>query len=672
MPWTLQLGATTQSLAAWGMSNVVLTLRSMQPSTLTWTRAEAFDSTADFTKGDAVTMRDPSNVVRFKGTIRGLPSDQNGGEEARFFVAEDVFGDMARRSMLQTWDGLVLDTSAPSGASPALVLFHDGAEVRNVGAQILTILEAAQASGIAFDYATLPSITASPKATDIDAVTFLEALTATAKFCPDIASRVDYTTTPPTIEFVRPGFAVERDLAVIEAADKFTIEPLYDAQVSGVYLAYDKPHTNLLGTTVNKVYVDRYPLDTEPDGENVMVGHAQLRGSRVGLVSAPAPLTQSQYIETADIDPESFAFWEQFWPQLADRTSGTLDNGTTSDGSMKRIVAGAQPSWTGSAAEIIVTADFAGGVDGVEIIEKLVARVNASTLATGTYTRSGTTGGATGSGSDLGAEVPTGLAQTLYEALSPLQWRGSHTAMAAELTAWDIMPGDCVNFTGTANAALESSRAQVQGVVYDIDNATRTLEFGPPRHLSFADLIDLQRAFRDLFKQPSRAAEISGESGTAEHTVEGSGMGPGGALVTTPRAQADHPFKVRRIGSTSNYRVTAGQIDGQTIEATTVSATVGQAIVIGGFKFDLLVDNSEFVYGSLIAEDSDPSVAAMTLGADVDTLEDGTEGRCIIASIMSGGVVGQIATKNITTTREDDGTGISGTGARARITYDKG
>ena len=320
MPWTLQIGATTQSLEAWGISGTIFTLKSFEASTLTFNIAGEFDATPLAAYGDALILRSPDGVIRFVGKVRQLTGGVAGHEESRSYVLEDVLGDMARRVMLQDWEMWDGEALGPI-VSPLAVLFDDGTGGdRSIGTQLSVIVAAAAAAGVAVQMGDALSMVANPRRTDLRARTYLEALKVAAKFVPDCATRVDNNTTPPTLHFIRRVDAHEVNLAVIGNADEFKIDPLYDQQVNSVLLFYER--IDKVGEdTLNAGYSDIAPEGATGREENALVVYTHLSGSVAGgaPASAATAIVQTQSIQTAAINASSFTWWQTRWPALASR-----------------------------------------------------------------------------------------------------------------------------------------------------------------------------------------------------------------------------------------------------------------------------------------------------------------------------------------------------------------
>jgi hypothetical protein len=87
------------------------------------------------------------------------------------------------------------------------------------------------------------------------------------------------------------------------------------------------------------------------------------------------------------------------------------------------------------------------------------------------------------------------LAQALYNAVSVLQYDGELTLQEQEVSG-SLSVGDLFNLTGGNLAAWTTMNGMVQSITEDLDNGTTQVEFGPPKHLSAGELVDLLRVNR--------------------------------------------------------------------------------------------------------------------------------------------------------------------------------
>jgi hypothetical protein len=116
--------------------------------------------------------------------------------------------------------------------------------------------------------------------------------------------------------------------------------------------------------------------------------------------------------------------------------------------------------------------------------------------------------------------VPVGLAQALYNAVSVLQYDGELTLQEQEVSG-SLSVGDLFNLTGGNLSEWTTMKGMVQSITEDIDAGTTLVEFGPPKHLSAGELVDLLRVnrSRSIFYWPT--LQTSGVGAGAESVALG-------------------------------------------------------------------------------------------------------------------------------------------------------
>jgi hypothetical protein len=116
--------------------------------------------------------------------------------------------------------------------------------------------------------------------------------------------------------------------------------------------------------------------------------------------------------------------------------------------------------------------------------------------------------------------VPAGLAQALYNAVSVLQYEGDLTLQEPEVSG-SLSVGNVFNLTGGNLTEWATMKAMVQSVTEDLDAGTTQIEFGPPKHLSAGELVDLLRVNRSraIFYWPT--LQTSGVGAGAESVALG-------------------------------------------------------------------------------------------------------------------------------------------------------
>jgi hypothetical protein len=122
--------------------------------------------------------------------------------------------------------------------------------------------------------------------------------------------------------------------------------------------------------------------------------------------------------------------------------------------------------------------------------------------------------------SQIPEPTPAGLARALYNAVSVLQYDGELTLQEPEVSG-SLSVGNLFNLTGGNLAEWSTMNGMVQSVTEDLDNGTTQIEFGPPKHLSAGDLVDLLRVnrSRSIFYWPT--LQTSGQGAGAESVALG-------------------------------------------------------------------------------------------------------------------------------------------------------
>ncbi|MDD2237908.1 MAG: hypothetical protein PHG65_11950, partial [Kiritimatiellae bacterium] len=127
-----------------------------------------------------------------------------------------------------------------------------------------------------------------------------------------------------------------------------------------------------------------------------------------------------------------------------------------------------------------------------------------------------------------GDVIPTGLAQKLYESNSEMHYQGSVSIVEQECTGVYTV-GKVLNITGGLSA-WASMRALIQSVIFDLDSGRTTVNFGPPSHLGFSDLVELLKVTRRTITPSFQAGRSMASLTDSDSTI------PGGQ--NTPRSNS--------------------------------------------------------------------------------------------------------------------------------------
>lgn len=268
-------------------------------------------------------------------------------------------------------------------------------------------------------------------------------------------------------------------------------------------------------------------------------------------------------------------------------TSGQLDN---------ELVAGAVTDWMEDRHNIrsedqTITAYIAfeearvnDSSKKARHIKKFVATVRATNATTKTYSFSSTTS------VTPAEEVPTGLAQAIYNAINPRQWDGSLALVESEPTRGSLL-GRVLNLSGSL-ADWASMRAVIQTQQVDIFSGKTALKVGPAKQLGPDDLTELYRVNRNRAPVTSYWTRSTGQSSTGGGGNQGLGRHNRGGARATGIAQAPGRYTsaVTVAGTVPNYSEISSAIasaysgDNIPVEGDVVSLTIS-----GSVKFQAIV-----------------------------------------------------------------------------------
>ncbi len=145
---------------------------------------------------------------------------------------------------------------------------------------------------------------------------------------------------------------------------------------------------------------------------------------------------------------------------------------------------------------------------------------------------------------DSGDPVPEGLAQALYDALSPVQFEGQISLVESEVSG-AIGIGQVLNIAG-GRPEWATMRALIQQVSEDWETGTTTVIFGPAEHLGAQDLIELLRVNRQrfIYTAPSTrdTGQASGQVVKMGTKFAGANSSTGGGVDRMKRIQNNQDF----------------------------------------------------------------------------------------------------------------------------------
>jgi hypothetical protein len=564
MPWTLQHASTTQSLAAWGLSNVTLSSTNHSVGVMTASLPGDMLASVPWVYRDPVILRRGSDVV-WRGVTLPPTRSGSGAEESVVvrFADPAWWFDQAIYSQ-EAWDAV--EEAAVETSRVALFASIEagvGWEPMSVGAQIAAIIahcDAVHGGGkMQLGSITGAGFAVTPVPVRENNVTHAAALKAALRWVPDAASFWDHSTSPPSLHFVQRADATAREYALVnDVTVEQEVTSKVDQQVRGVRLVYQ--YTDPLGNTAT--IVDQAG---ETSGAGILAATVDLDhgggGGGGGGATVPdfTPAQTLKYeVQTEVIDPDSAAWWFKYGntgaATEADIFVGDGEGGFPVgrlSGFSRVFIAGSVPKFIegsrigpGEVRGYLTIRRTDTGADGVtiETRERRYVRVLLTTtsLTDGEHTillapssGSGTPEAVTpavNGGFALSTFVPGDLAASLLASYGPAQYEGTLRTVESEC-GQAARCGDVVNIAGGL-AEWATMKAQVQAVEWELDSGSTRLTLGAAEHLAPQDFFELMSVSRvapaiDIGKQAQGVVGTTGSQVTQPIMVN-----PESTLVT--------------------------------------------------------------------------------------------------------------------------------------------
>lgn len=286
-----------------------------------------------------------------------------------------------------------------------------------------------------------------------------------------------------------------------------------DLQVPVVALKFEKVNQQD-DESWTQTTVDKYPVAASDAQFGAVVMTIPLSGGVVNY--------QRQKVKTRAIDESNVDWWQKHLAWLNDATISGIEISDASKKSstgaalgvtfVNELLDGAVPSWleayaTAARVEALLSYTVTSSKGAISVVKN--KPVSVAFTATTSRVQSSSEGVFKEYKQTvtwiLGEPAPTGLAQSLYDALSVLQYEGSVRLLEQEVSS-AVRPGHVLNLTGGV-AAWATMGAQIQRVEEDVDQGATIIEVGPAQHLGPQDLLELLRPNRSrqpAFSQPSR------------------------------------------------------------------------------------------------------------------------------------------------------------------------
>lgn len=338
-----------------------------------------------------------------------------------------------------------------------------------------------------------------------------EAIQQMLRWTQDAIAWFDYTTVPPTFHVAKSATLPVVTLLTDEVKlTQMHLEARYDRMIPGVIIRYNTSK-EVNGMEWKDVVPDKYPLSLSDYDPKASVHTIDLLGSSL--------TTHEGRLDCEPCLPATTDWWKENDPTLksAEIADFALIAGTLKvlNKAGEEVSLAAYPytledgnvaAWmryNGAPIEVVhvtikaecaITKISGGTVSrNIEISRKAIScRKRLTNAVSGIYSSQEFT---------AGEAVPTGLAQSMYEGFSTLQYEGQPTLVA------DEVPGLAMGTSLTITTpALTIAGLLVQGISGDLASGTISPQLGPPAQVGLTDMIEMLRVNRRrlTFNLPSR------------------------------------------------------------------------------------------------------------------------------------------------------------------------
>jgi hypothetical protein len=540
MTWLIN-GVTPASL---GLAVPRITEGNLTPDVLTLDHlTAAWDADPIFAYAQTLTLT-RAGVTVFVGKVRRFPRFAGPTAETTSY---EVLGpwDWLERRILQQNQAVVVDpatSTIPTLVPQGLIILNqsDAGATVTISQALTTVINQAISVGVPILLGTIVGFDYSMSWDEVADLTHADAIIRLLASAPDAVVRWDYTTTTggvptPTIHIGRranlsavllaiapantPVSAFEAGTYASFETVRLTSRP--DLVISGAHLTYRRVNT-VNGETFLRLEQQTAGPGSKTD-ENALVRTVQLAGSSFTETvleqeckSTPLPsgLGTGTLTASGDIDQivkflrrggnaeinSSNPFWYPVKLEGMGREAMpvTDDDGAEStpalDTSLTReLLEGGITPWMedtglnrkGQVQQVSYRVHTPSGQ------YDLTRQFLATNVATRTYSYQ--------ESSDYTPpeSTPSGLAATLYAAMSVLQHEGSFVLVAREC-AFTVRVGMVVNLTG-GRAEWATMKAVVQSVVHDLTEGRTEVTVGWPRHITVDELMSIMRNNRLKF-----------------------------------------------------------------------------------------------------------------------------------------------------------------------------
>lgn len=508
--WKLELvGGEEKSFPEWGLENdPVLSLVSLEADRLTFThRVGDIFKDPTFPFESTVRLKRYEDGVGTTWFVGVVMEPQRSGSATEEVMTYEVLGPwywLEHRQHKQPWK--TYDTQAEAvvtkwSSSLMLGIDVDGTKL-TTGEVIQEVLDRMISLGapIAYDAATFPAVDAPVR--EARELTAAQVIREVLRWSPDAVGFWDYSTNPdPTFCIRTRENLVATTLPL--ATDPTNVagvrlRPMRELQVPEVYLQYRKTHE--VGTgSFNTLDPDFAPnpgaTGDAHRGINLTI---ELAGSQVTYVTGE--LQTAKINANAADEATRKAWWQERLSWLQGAVSFTVDQVTRNSPSgagpflPREITGGTAAPWMRDDEGTPITTRK----------ERITAKVS-YVLADGTIGEREVSEDLTATNGEsrvystieqvvYAEPTPVGLAESIYNALSVLQWQGELTLSEQECSGL-VGLGQVLNLTG-GHADWATMAAMVHQVTFDLENGRTSVALGPHAHLTVPDQVELLRVNR--------------------------------------------------------------------------------------------------------------------------------------------------------------------------------
>jgi hypothetical protein len=516
--WTLTTeNGTEKTFADWGICNPNRDLFNQETSTFTFTQNAEYDATPIAAYKSLVTIK-MDGAIKFRGRLIDVEPDASSRAESISYMIADVWFDLKNSVFQKTCKILSnpLDAASPLTdiySSHFLMNLSATGVAQTIPEQLNEVLQYAKDNGAEMQFNVSPLPELFLPFDEVTEIPCSEAIVRELKWCPDVSTWLDFTTTPPSLNARRRADCAVKtiDVKTVKVLGKIKIVPRYDLLVPSVVIKYERVN-ELDGVSWLDFGVDAVPANATGRELGALVATINLEGT----VASTALAT----VESTAFDISNKEWWKIKCPELAaDSIKDLAITDATREGGLPlEFVNGQIADWMpGIVEEELVEAVASykqmaeDGITPLKVVtgQTVHTRIRSTNLVSGTYR--------TESVSVAGESAPVGLAQALYVAASTLHYDGTITIQEDECSG-SISIGDVLNIVN-GRKEWATMNAQVQSLSEDIDSGTTTIRIGPPKFLGRDEIMALLKVTRQRRRYTPTSAFTSGRSASANREV---------------------------------------------------------------------------------------------------------------------------------------------------------